>query len=96
MTISGGRQLGSRWPNTMRALPQAEAGRGLDIFLALLDQGGAAHGAREIGPLHEHQRHHDLAEPLPDQRQQHQRDQDGRKDSMRSTRRMISVSTRPP
>ncbi len=44
-----------------------------------LDQRRAAHGARVIGPLHQHQRDHHLVDALAQDGQQHQRDQDRRK-----------------
>ena len=77
-TISGGRQLGSRWRNTMRARRQREAARRLDVFLAPLDQRRAAHGARVVGPLHRDQRDDDLVDALAQDREQDQRDQDRR------------------
>ena len=59
-------------------LAKSEAGRRLDVFLALLDQGRAAHGAGEQRPLHQHQGEHHLADALADEREHHQRHEDGR------------------
>ena len=53
--------------------------RGIDVFLALLDERGAAHRSRVIGPLHRDQRDHDLVDALAEHREQHQRDEDRRK-----------------
>ncbi len=58
---------------------QAEHLRRFDIFAPALDQRRAARGARVVGPLHRHQRDHDVGQARLEQRQQDQRQQDRRK-----------------
>jgi hypothetical protein len=77
-TISGGRQFGRRWRNMMRASARPRQMRRLDIFAPALDQGGAAHGAGVVGPLHDDQRDDDLVDALAEERREDQRDEDGR------------------
>ena len=59
-------------------LRQREAARRLDIFAPLLDQGGAAHGARVIGPLDDDERDDDLVDAAAEHGEQHERDEDRR------------------
>src|SRR5687768_14125541 len=55
---------------------QGEAVRGLDVFLAPLDQRRAAHGARIVGPLDEDQRDLHLVGAAAEDRDEDQRHQD--------------------
>ena len=48
---------------------------GQDVFLAALDHGCTAGRARIIGPLHRHDREHDLIEARAEHCEQHQRDE---------------------
>ena len=58
---------------------EAEAMRRLDIFLMAFDEGGSAHRAREIGPLHEDQGEDYLPHALSEQGEHHEGDEDSGK-----------------
>ena len=59
-------------------LAQGQSVGGLDILFAALHQGAAAHGTRIIGPLDGNQGDDDFIHSPAENRQQYQRDQNGR------------------
>ena len=55
---------------------QAQPSRSFEIVALALDQRLGAGGAGIIGPFQQHQRQHDIADALAEQRQHQERDQD--------------------